>query len=78
MHVCMHLFSCLGLVSSHRWLFWNSDSRYGYSVVGANAVDNYVPSHEYGHNLGGHHNREDSDWSEEFSHGLRYCDGTDP
>ncbi|CAN0333786.1 unnamed protein product, partial [Laminaria digitata] len=34
--------------------------------------------HEFGHNLGCDHNREDATTSTEYAHGLRYCTGDDP
>lgn len=50
----------------------------GYSVVGSNCLDNFVHTHEFGHNLGCRHDRENTSFDTDYAHGLRYCDGGGP
>lgn len=51
---------------------------YAYSLVKPTCLDNYVHTHEYGHNMGCLHNRESTLLETEYAHGLRYCDGLAP
>ncbi|CAM9947269.1 unnamed protein product, partial [Sphacelaria rigidula] len=60
------------------WLYWFGQDRYGFSTVGANCFYNFSHTHEFGHNMGAHHDRENSNFDEEYSHGMRYCSGDDP
>ncbi|CAN0252790.1 unnamed protein product [Ascophyllum nodosum] len=53
-------------------------AEWGFSVVGANCFYNFSHTHEFGHNLGCYHNRENTNQIHEFAYGWRYCDGTDP
>ena len=52
--------------------------QYGFSIVKPTCLDNYIHTHEYGHNFGCFHNRENSIRDTEYSHGLRYCSGIAP
>ncbi|CAN0420339.1 unnamed protein product, partial [Laminaria digitata] len=51
---------------------------YGFSLVKPTCLDNYVHTHEFGHNFGCFHNRDSTSISSDYSHGLRYCDGILP
>lgn len=60
-----------------RYLYFDN-ADYGFSLVKATCLDNYVHTHEYGHNLGCHHDRESTSWLTDYSHGTRYCDDIAP
>lgn len=51
---------------------------FGTSVVEATCLSDNTVAHEYGHNLGCQHNREDASYPTDYAHGVRYCDGDDP
>ncbi|CAM9269926.1 unnamed protein product [Ectocarpus sp. 8 AP-2014] len=48
----------------------------GYSLVDSNCFDNLSHTHEIAHNMGCHHDRDNSDVDTDYSHGWRYCTGT--
>ncbi|CAM9567477.1 unnamed protein product, partial [Hapterophycus canaliculatus] len=52
------------------------ESEYAYATVNPNCFSQLVLAHEFGHNLGCHHNREHSPIDTEYAHGYRYCSGT--
>lgn len=56
---------------------YHSDA-YAYSLVKPTCLDNYVHTHEYGHNFGCGHDRDNSNKDTDYSHGHRYCDGGNP
>ncbi|CAM9751779.1 unnamed protein product [Sphacelaria rigidula] len=56
------------------WFFNGSPGR-GFSTVGVSCISNLSHTHEWGHNMGADHNREDSSTQTDFAHGRRYCDG---
>lgn len=60
------------LQTLNRYLF-HSDT-YGYSIVRASCLDNHSHTHEFGHNLGCHHNRGDTSSSTDYAHAVQYCD----
>ncbi|CAM9390638.1 unnamed protein product [Sphacelaria rigidula] len=51
-----------------------------FSIVMPACFENYSHVHEFGHNFGCWHNRDsiDPDDHTDYSHGHRYCEGTDP
>lgn len=49
----------------------------GYSLVKVGCLDNFSHTHEFGRNIGCHHNRDNSNAQFEYSHGLQYIDCTD-
>ena len=57
---------------------FSDDDHYSTSVVGAKCLDGIVVAHEYGHNLGCDHNREDASTYTDYAYGLIYCSGDDP
>lgn len=60
-----------------RYHYLENDPLTGFSLVSPNCIDGYSHTHEFGHNLGCRHNRENSHPETEYSHGLRYCDVPD-
>lgn len=46
---------------------------FAYSVSSPNCFHAFVLGHEFGHNFGCTHNREDSPSDMEYAHGYRYC-----
>lgn len=54
---------------------WHSE--YAYALVNPNCFWNLVIAHEFGHNLGCDHNRENASGDQEYAHGYRYCSGSD-
>ncbi|CAM9692960.1 unnamed protein product, partial [Choristocarpus tenellus] len=49
----------------------------GVSVVHRTCLDNFVPLHEFGHNLGCHHDEDNAPPGLGYRYGYRYCEGTD-
>lgn len=61
-----------------RWLYRFGQDRFGFSAVGANCLFNFSHTHEFGHNMGADHDREHAYNDKEYSHGMRYCSGSEP
>lgn len=67
---------CL-LVSFRYYNDGGSDDGVGFSVVKSSCLDNFSHTHEFGHNLGCDHDRDNANNPSEYAHAHRYCDGTD-
>ncbi|CAM9938469.1 unnamed protein product, partial [Ectocarpus sp. 4 AP-2014] len=58
------------------WIF-NGSERFGFSLMDSLCFDNWTQTHEFGHNLGCRHNRENTNTGmTDYGHGMRYCSGT--
>ncbi|CAM9373919.1 unnamed protein product, partial [Ectocarpus sp. 8 AP-2014] len=58
------------------WIF-NFNEALGFSLMDSICFLNWTQTHEFGHNLGCRHDRDNSNTgTTEYGHGLRYCTGT--
>lgn len=58
-------------------MFRNGRDDHAFSNIDGFCIDSLSSQHEFGHNFGCFHNRDDAGSDDEYAHGYRYCEGED-